>query len=68
MAKNKFNWPKHEEFQVLDENGSVIGTVRIKPNALLWKPNNAKGGKPWFGITLEEFSEFAEQTNRKQAH
>ncbi|HEY5070901.1 MAG TPA: hypothetical protein VII63_02615 [Caulobacteraceae bacterium] len=68
MAKNKFDWPTFEEFIVLDENKARLGTIRIKPNAILWAPWNAKANKKWFGVTLEEFSAFAEKLNKKQAH
>lgn len=68
MAKNKFDWPKHEEFKVLAEDGSVVGTLRIKPNALLWAPKGANGAKPWFGVALEDFVQFAQDKGKKQAH
>lgn len=68
MAKNRFDWPKHEDFLVKDENDAVVGTVRIKPNAILWAPKSAKGAKPWFGVTLDQFGAYAESLNKKQAH
>jgi hypothetical protein len=67
-VKNRFDWPKHEDFIVLDEKKARQGTIRVKPNAILWAPLGAKGAKPWFGVTLDEFSAFAEKLNKKQAH
>lgn len=65
MAKNKFDWPKHEDFQVLDPSGNVVGEVRVKPNALLWRD---KGKHTWQGVSLEDFAAFANKHGKNQKH
>ena len=65
MARNKFDWPKHEDFQVLNADSKVVGEVRVKPNALLWRD---KGKQSWQGVSLEQFAEFANAHGKKQAH
>ena len=65
MARNKFDWPKHEDFQVLGADSKVVGEVRVKPNALLWRD---KGKHSWQGVTLEQFAVFANKEGKKQEH
>ena len=64
MAKNKFDWPKFEDFKVLGPDKGVVGEVRIKPNALLWRD---KGKHSWQCVTLEQFAVFANKHGKKQS-
>lgn len=41
-----------------------IGTIRVKPNNILWKK---KGQQDWYGVTLKEFSDWIEETGKKQS-
>ena len=63
MAINKFDWPKYEDFKVLNAEGKVVGKIRIKPSGILWSPTNKPG---WYGVTLEQFAEFAMTKVKKQ--
>jgi hypothetical protein len=36
----------------VDNNGSVIGTIRIKPSGILWKP---KGQHKFLRVSLDTF-------------
>jgi hypothetical protein len=51
--KNSFTAPTHFEETILDANDKVIGTIRIKPVSVLWKP---KGQQKFFAVDLETFS------------
>lgn len=62
MAKKSIRRPLFEEFEIT-EDGSVIGTIRIKPSGILWSP---KGKHSWFGVSVEQFAEFAEANGKKQ--
>ncbi len=41
--------------QVIQDGSGVVGTIRIKPSTVMWKPKGAKGDKPYFSATIEEF-------------
>jgi hypothetical protein len=43
----------------------VIGTLRIKPSTILWKPKGAKGNKPYFAADLDEFITWITDKDRK---
>jgi hypothetical protein len=60
MAR-EFRATEAQDFTIV-ENGRVIGTIRIKPSSIMWKPNR---GRAWHGVTPEEFGEFAETQGRK---
>jgi hypothetical protein len=68
MAKKSLRRPEIEDFDIMepDANGkpAVVGTVRVKPSGILWRP---KGKHSFFGVTVEQFAEFAEKNGRKQA-
>ena len=52
--RNSFKSGKYHEETIVDENGRVVGTIRIKPNAILWKP---KGGrKKFYAVPLMKFA------------
>jgi len=37
------------------DNGGKVGTLRIKPNGVLWKPVNAK---KFYAVSLDKFAEW----------
>lgn len=41
--------------EVIEDNSGVVGTIRIKPSTVMWKPKGAGGHKPYFSATIEEF-------------
>jgi hypothetical protein len=63
MAKKSIRRSQSEDFEIV-ENNRKVGTVRIKPSGILWKP---KGKQKWFGISVEDFSNFAEKQGKEQS-
>ena len=57
----KFNAPQSHDFTISDNSG-VIGQVRVKPNAVAWKP---KRGKSFHQISLEQLAAFAAEHGRE---
>jgi len=62
MAKKEIIRGKFEDFEIVEE-GKKIGEIRVKPSGILWK---AKGKHDWMGVTIEQFSEFAEENGKSQ--
>lgn len=60
MAR-QFRAPKSQDFEIVDD-GSVVGAIRVKPNAILWSP---KGLHSWYTVKLDDFGKFAEANGRK---
>lgn len=58
---NKFSSPAYIEETIVDENG-VVGTLRIKPSSLLWKP---KGAQKYFSVPLDKFAEWVTDKDTK---
>lgn len=50
--KNEFASPKFVEEEILDTKGKKVGTIRIKPSGVLWKPS---GKQDFFCVELEKF-------------
>jgi len=57
---NQFASPKYIEETILDAQGKTIGTIRIKPSSVLWKPANAH---KYLAVTLEEFTQWIQDPN-----
>lgn len=57
----KFDAPRSQDFTICDNSG-VIGQVRIKPNAVAWKP---KRGKAFHQVSLEQLAAFASEHGRE---
>ena len=51
--KNRFRSPEFIEQTIMDENREVVGTIRIKPSSVLWKP---KGAYSFYAVKLGEFT------------
>lgn len=52
----EFVAPKFQDFTIRDEDG-IVGHIRIKPNAIAWKP---KGQHKTFNqISIEQFADYA---------
>ena len=56
-----FDAPKAHDFTIRDNKG-VVGHVRVKPNAIAWKP---KSGKAYQQITLDQLAAFAAENGRQ---
>ena len=63
MAGNKFALPKYVDHKILDEDGKVVGDIRIKPSGILWSP---KGEHYWYRLSLEDFAKYAVENGKKQ--
>ena len=67
MAKKTVRRAEFEDFDIMEPNAngkeSVVGTVRVKPSGILWR---SKGKHTFFGVSVEQFAEFAEQNGKKQ--
>ncbi len=51
--KNTFVRPVYEDHVIADEECSQIGTLRIKPSSILWKPAH---NRKFYKVTLETFT------------
>jgi hypothetical protein len=61
MARNSFRIPKYVDHIIQDEDGLVVGTVRVKPSGISWAPAD---GKKWRTVPLHRFVEFMEERGR----
>jgi hypothetical protein len=52
---NKFEQPKHIEERILDGDGRKIGTIRIKPSGVLWKPRH---DRKFYAVALSRFADW----------
>ena len=50
--KNRISSPEHVEHKIVDEKGSPIGTFRLKPSSVLWRP---KGKGKFYAVSLDKF-------------
>ena len=65
MAERKyyFKEPGHYEYEIANNsNKTKIGTIRIKPNAILWKGANQQ---VFLKVSLEDFIEFMDTTGKQ---
>jgi len=52
---NKFESPKFIEEGILDKEDKRIGTIRIKPSSILWKP---VGQQKFYSVSLDDFTKW----------
>jgi hypothetical protein len=50
---NSFASPEFLEETVKDPAGRIIGTIRLKPSSVLWRPANQQS---YFKVTLDDFA------------
>lgn len=62
MAANRFKARELEDFTI-ENDGKVIGHIRVKPSGILWAPRDSK---KWYRISLEDFAAFAEENGTRQ--
>ena len=53
--KNSFSAPSYREETIVDENGRTVGTLRIKPSSILWKPS---GAQSFHAVPLDTFTDW----------
>ena len=55
-AYNKqFGSPQNYDHEIQDLKGKKIGTVRVKPTGIAWKPRNAR---KFYSVSLDKFTEW----------
>lgn len=52
--KNEFGRPAHYDHDIRRANRK-LGTLRVKPGGLLWKP---KGQQKFYSVSLEQFEKW----------
>lgn len=57
-----FATPKYHEFTIRNDGG-VVGHVRLKPNAVAWKPKGSKAG--FHQVSLEQLATFATEHGKQ---
>jgi hypothetical protein len=55
-GKFKFKRQKYQVLNIVDENKKEIGSVRIEPNEISWKP---AGTTRWYTLPIQQFAELA---------
>ncbi len=59
---NKFKAPAFTEETILTRNGRVIGTIRIKPGTVLWRP---RGQGQFYSVSLDSFTQWITDPNTR---
>jgi hypothetical protein len=59
--KNSFDEPKFYEHVIKNDEGK-IGTLRVKPSTVLWKP---KGGQAFYSVSIDQFERFIVESGRR---
>ena len=60
--RNSFRAPAYYEEVIINEENSVVGTIRIKPSSVLWKPRNAQ---KYFSVKLDKFTDWITDPDTK---
>ena len=57
MATNRkqFGRPGFVDHELLDMAGFKIGTIRVKPSGISWKPKSAR---EFYSVSLDKFTEW----------
>jgi hypothetical protein len=53
--KNQFKEQTYYDHTIVGSDGKKVGTLRIKPSSVLWKP---KSQQQFYSVPLEEFAEW----------
>jgi hypothetical protein len=51
--KNSFRSPAFVEETIHDEDGSVVGVIRVKPSSILWK---SSGAHRFHAVPIDKFA------------
>jgi hypothetical protein len=60
--KNRFDSPAYVEHYILGPDGKSIGTLRIKPSAVLWK---GRGKREFVAVDLDTFTAWISDPSTK---
>ncbi len=59
--KNRFSAPEFFEEKIVNDSGT-LGTIRVKPSGVLWKPS---GATKFYSVSLEKFTEWVTDPSTK---
>jgi hypothetical protein len=59
---NRFKSPAFAQYTILDEDGAVVGTIRLKPSSVLWKGSS---GKKFYRVRLQKFIDWVTDPDTK---
>lgn len=60
--KNRIKAPLFIEHTIVDSKDKPIGTIRIKPSSILWKP---KGKGKYYAVSIEDFRDWISNSQTK---
>jgi hypothetical protein len=63
VSANSFRPKKFYDHEIVDDDGKVVGHIRVKPSGVLWAPSNAK---IWHGVSIAAFAKHMEDVGKKQ--
>jgi hypothetical protein len=52
---NKFKRAEYHDEEIIDGDGRLDGTIRIKPSSVMWKPS---GSRMFYSVRLAKFKEW----------
>jgi hypothetical protein len=52
---NRFKSATYIEETILDDDDGVVGTIRLKPSSILWKPS---GARKFYAVPLKRFGDW----------
>jgi hypothetical protein len=58
----RFSELTYFDYEIEDLDGRKVGTLRVKPSRLLWKPANAQD---FYSISLDSFAEWVTDPETK---
>ena len=61
MTKH-FKAPVSQDLKIYEDD-EVLGTLRVRPSAVLWKP---KGAHSWYRLSIEKFGDYAVRKGTKK--
>ena len=50
---NQLARPQYVELKIVDQEERAVGTLRVKPSSILWKPKNAQ---QFYAVPLDAFA------------
>ncbi len=53
--KYNFKAPVYQELTIQKDSGKIVGTLRLKPSTILWKPGS---GQDFYSVSLDSFAEW----------
>lgn len=62
MTKLKLRRNEFEQHTIVNDEGRVVGHVRVAPHSILWK---SAGTSSWYAVPLHVFAEYAKRSGIK---